>query len=133
MDYRNEAFNKFRRQSINYTCSSSRTSTLTFTVSASVEAEAGVIFAKAKVTAGVSFAKSVSTTDAAAGSFKLRPRRWAHCTRGITRYDITGNVRTQFKKTRHGQISWWRGTYENFSGKVPSHDFFTYGPGRLRG
>ena len=131
VDYRTEAFNEFRDQTVNWTCKHSETTTWTFSVSATVKAEAGVIFAKAEASGTAGVERSVSTTKEASASFTIRPRSWVHCTRGAYRYRITGNVRTQWKKTRRGEVSWWKGTYEDFTASAPSRTVYRYGPGRL--
>lgn len=131
VDYRTEAFNEFYHQSVNFTCKHAETTTWTYSVSATVKAEAGVIFAKAEASATAGVARSVSTTKEASASIEIHPRSWVHCTRGAYRYKFTGNVRSQWKKTSGGQVSWWKGTYDDFSGSAPSRTLYTYGPGRL--
>jgi hypothetical protein len=131
IDHQAEFHNKFWRQSVEWRCRHSRTTTWTFSVSATVKAEAGVIFAKAEVSATAGVERSVSSTDAADFTFKVGPRKFAWCKRGGYEYKIRGNVRTQFKKTKRGQIYWWRGTYEDFSASAPSHTRYIVGPGRL--
>jgi hypothetical protein len=131
VDYRVAAHNKFRHQVIRWTCRHTETTTWRFHVSATVTAEAGVIFAKAEasITAGVDH--EVTSEDSAEAPIKIRPRRWVHCIRGANTYLVKGNVRSQFKKSKHGSVSWWTGTSDRFTAHIPSSTAYIYGPGRL--
>ena len=130
IDYRTEAFNEFYHQSLDWTCKHSETTTWRFSVSSTVKAEAGVIFAKAEASATVGIERELSTTKEASASVPIRPRSYVHCTRGASSYKITGNVRQQ-EKTSAGEVKWLNGSYKEFSASAPSRTLYKYGPGRL--
>jgi hypothetical protein len=125
VDYRRSFFNEFRRQTVPFQCSTSKTKTYTFGASLTGEVEAGVIFSKVKVSATASVSTSYTTQDSASATFKVRPRRWAHCERGTYIYDFAGQV----KRVRCN-ASGCRTTRDDFKGHAPSRDLFVVGPGR---
>ncbi len=125
VDYRRSFFNEFRRQTVPFQCSTSKTKTYTFGASVTGEVEAGVIFSKVKVSATASVSTSYTTQDSASATFRVRPRHWAHCERGTYIYDFAGQV----KRVRCN-ASGCRTTREDFKGHAPSRDLFLVGPGR---
>ena len=125
-DYTNSQFNEFRHQTINFNCSTSKSTTWTFGATASVEAEAGVIFAKAKTSISASVSRSTTTTDTTAGSYKIRPRSWAHCKRGTLIYSWSG-----FTKKVTCDSSTCRTTdMKSYTAHAPSREAWYIGPGR---
>ena len=125
IDYQRSYFNKFRRQTVPFQCSTSKSKTYSFGVSVTGEVEAGVIFAKVKMSATASVSASYTTQDTASAVFKVRPRGWAHCERGTYIYDFAGQVR----KTSCN-ASGCRNSVDDFKGHAPSRDVFIVGPGR---
>lgn len=125
VDYQRSFFNKFKKQTVPFQCSTSKTKTYSFGASVTGEAEAGAIFAKVKVSATASVSTSYTTQDSASATFKVKPRRWAHCERGTYIYDFAGVV-----KRIRCNAGGCRNTREHFKGHAPSRDLFRVGPGR---
>lgn len=125
VDYRRSFFNKFRKQTVPFSCSTSKTKTYTAGLTVTGKAEAGVIFAKVETSASASVSASYTTQDSASATFKVKPRRWAHCERGTYVYSFRGQV----KRVRCN-AGGCRNSKESFRGHAPSRDLFTVGPGR---
>ncbi len=125
-DYTRTLFNKFRRKAITVRCETEKQTTWRFSVSATVEAEAGVIFAKAKASATAGVERSVTTTDRVSAEFRLGPRKWANCKRGTYVYKIRGQV----KRVRCHPSQGCNTTRKSFRAQAPSRDAFFIGPGR---
>jgi hypothetical protein len=126
VDYTRTFYNKFKRKKITVQCTTSKTTTWKFGVSATVEAEAGVIFAKAKTSLTGSVERSASTTDTASATFKLKPKRYAHCQRGMYEYKWRGVVKRETCHPSQG----CRTTKKKYKAHAPSRDAFFIGPGR---
>jgi hypothetical protein len=126
VDYRRTFFNKYRNQKITVQCTTSKQTTWKFGVTATVEAEAGVIFAKAKTSISGSIERSSTTTDTASATFRLKPRRYAHCERGMYEYSWKGEV----KRVRCHPSQGCHTTRKHYSAHAPSRDAFFIGPGR---
>lgn len=124
IDYRERFYNGTDRRGT-VTCSHARTTTWTMSVSATVESEAGAIFAKLKasVTAGVS--RSSSTTRTTSVAFPHPARSWVHCERGLHGFSFRGVVRRQYCNA-----SGCRNTDKAFRGNAPEAGFWRYGNGR---
>jgi hypothetical protein len=125
IDYRRSMFNEFRKQTVPFTCRTSKQTTWKFGVSATVKAEAGVIFAKAEASTTASVERSVTTTDEASATMKVRPRHWAHCKRGTYVFKIRGEV-----KRIRCNAGGCRNSRSSFTAQAPSRDVFLVGPGR---
>jgi hypothetical protein len=126
VDYTRTFYNKFKRKKITVQCTTSKTTTWKFGVSATVEAEAGVIFAKAKTSLTGSVERSASTTDTASATFKLKPKKYAHCKRGMYEYRWRGVVKRETCHPSQG----CRTTKKRYRAHAPSRDAFFIGPGR---
>jgi len=126
VDYRRTFFNKFRKKKITVQCTTSKETTWKFGVSATVEAEAGVIFAKAKTSISGSIERSSTTTDTASATFKLKGRHYAHCERGMYEYKWRGVVKRQACHPSQGCKTWKK----SYRAHAPSRDAFFIGPGR---
>jgi hypothetical protein len=126
VDYRRTFFNKFRKRKIHVQCTTSKETTWKFGVTATVEAEAGVIFAKAKTSISGSIERSSKTTDTASADFKLGPRRYAHCERGMYEYSWRGQVKREACHPSQG----CNVTKKSYRAHAPSRDAFFIGPGR---
>jgi len=124
-DYIRTFHNKFKKQRVTFQCTTSKQTTWKFSVSASVKASAGVVFAKAEATATAGVERSVTTTDSASASMKVKPGGWANCKRGTYVYSIKGKLRHTRCSGPHCSHS-----YKNFTAKAPSRDAFFVGPGR---
>lgn len=124
-DYIRTFHNQFKKQTVSFQCSTSKQTTWKFTVSASVKASAGVIFAKAEATATAGVERSVTTTDSASATIRVKPGKWANCKRGTYVYSIKGTVRHTRCSGPHCSH-----TYKNFNAQAPSRDAFFVGPGR---
>lgn len=107
-------------------CSLSKGTTLGFSVEGTVEAEAGVVFAKAKtsVTAGVS--GSTTTTSATGAEFRVKGKGWAYCARGHAAFRVKGRT------SQHicGGTKCIRRPGNKVNTLLPSSPFFEIGPGR---
>jgi hypothetical protein len=126
VDYTRTFFNKFRKKKITVQCTTSKSTTWKFGVSATVEAEAGVIFAKAKTSLTGSVERSATTTDTASATFTLKPRKYAHCERGMYEYRWRGVVKRETCHPSQG----CRVTKKRYRAHAPSRDAFFIGPGR---
>lgn len=126
VDYTRTFHNKFKKKTITVQCTTSKTTTWKFGVSATVEAEAGVIFAKAKTSLTGSVERSASTTDTASATFKLRPKKYAHCKRGMYEYRWRGVVKREACHPSQG----CHVTKKRYRAHAPSRDAFFIGPGR---
>lgn len=128
VDHRSDAFNKFRDRSIDWTCKHQETTTWKFSVSATVKAEAGVIFAKAEVSATAGVERSVTSMDEASASVEIKPREWAKCKRGAFKYNFKGTKIAQMKQGGkfRGEV---RGSRKTFFGSAPSFSRYIYAPG----
>jgi hypothetical protein len=124
-DGQNLLHNNFPRAK-NFHCSMSKSTTITWNVEGTVEAEAGVVFAKAKtsVTAGV--AHSSTTTDEMGAAFKVGGKKWAYCARGHAYFRVVGKTRKQIC----GEPGCAYNVGTRFSTRLPSSPFFEIGPGR---
>lgn len=125
IDYTRSMFNKFRHQTVPFTCKTSKQTTWKFGVSATVEAEAGVIFAKAKASATASVERSVTTTDEVSATMQVKPRTWANCKRGTYVFKMRGDV-----KRIRCNAGGCRNSRSSFTAEAPSRDVFLVGPGR---
>jgi flagellar capping protein FliD len=124
-DYTRTFYNSFAGKTITVQCTTSKQTTWNFSVSATVKAEAGVIFAKAEASATAGVEHSVTTTDTASATFRLGPHKYAYCKRGAYVYSLKGTVRKTYCSGPHCTQ-----TYIAFTGKAPSRDAFFIGPGR---
>lgn len=95
VDYRDATFNQTTNQTIPFTCQETKTTTWHESVTASAEAEAGVIFAKAKTTLSGTIAHESSTSRSSSSTLKIPPRKWGHCYRGMYIWGATGKVKLQ--------------------------------------
>ena len=125
IDYTRTVFNRFRHQTVPFTCRTSKQTTWKFGVSASVKAEAGLIFAKAEVSTTASVERSVTTTDEVSATFRVRPRSWANCKRGTYVFKIRGEV-----KRIRCNAGGCNNSRSRFTAEAPSRDVFLVGPGR---
>lgn len=126
VDYTRTFYNGFKKKTITVQCTTSKTTTWKFGVSATVEAEAGVIFAKAKTSLTGSVERSASTTDTASATFKLKPKKYAHCKRGMYEYKWRGVVKREVCHPSQGCDV----TKKRYRAHAPSRDAFFIGPGR---
>lgn len=126
VDYTRTFKNKFKKRTITVQCTTSKTTTWKFGVSATVEAEAGVIFAKAKTSLTGSVERSSSTTDTASATFKLKPKKFAHCKRGMYEYKWRGVVKREVCHPSQGCDV----QKKRYRAHAPSRDAFFIGPGR---
>lgn len=124
-DYVRTFHNTFKKQTVTFQCSTSKQTTWTFSVSASAKASANLVFTKAEVTATAGVQRSVSTTDSASASLRVKPGGWANCKRGVYVYSIKGTLRHTRCSGPHCSH-----TYKAFTAKAPSRDAFFVGPGR---
>jgi hypothetical protein len=117
--------NNFRRRKKMH-CSLSKSTTWTFHASATVKAEAGVIFTKAsaEVTAGGS--RSTTTTSSVGGEFWVKGKGYAYCARGHGYFALAGATRKQVCGV--SGCRYFSGG--DFTGRMPSITFFEIGPGR---
>jgi hypothetical protein len=124
-DGQNLLHNNFRTTK-QFHCSMSKSTTISWNVQGTVEAEAGVIFAKAKtsVTAGVTH--STTTTDEVGAAFKIRGKRWAYCARGHAYFRVVGKTRRQLC----GEPGCVYSAGTRFSTRLPASPFFEVGPGK---
>jgi hypothetical protein len=126
VDYTRTFYNSFKKKKITVQCTTSKTTTWKFGVSATVEAEAGVIFAKAKTSLTGSVERSASTTDTASATFTLKPKRYAHCKRGMYEYRWRGVVKREVCHPSQGCDV----KKKRYRAHAPSRDAFFIGPGR---
>jgi hypothetical protein len=125
-DYTETQFNKFRHQTISFTCSQSKSKTWTFGATATVKAEAGVIFAKAETSLSASISRSTTTTDTTSGTFKIKPRHWAHCKRGTYVYKWSGLT----KKVTCDSSGCVTSDVRSYTAHAPTRAAWFIGPGR---
>lgn len=95
VDYRDSTFNQTYHQTIPFTCQETKTTTWHQSLTASAEAEAGVIFAKAKTTLSGTIAHESSTSRSSSSTLQIPPRKWGHCYRGMYIWGARGKVRLQ--------------------------------------
>lgn len=124
-DYTRTIHNTFATKTVSFTCSTSKQTTWKFSVSASVKAQAGVIFAKAEASATAGVERSVTTTDAVSATMNVKPGGWAYCKRGVYSYAIKGTLRHTRCSGPHCSHS-----YRGFTATAPSREIFMVGPGR---
>jgi len=124
-DYTRTFHNGFKRQTVSFQCSTSKQTTWKFSVSATVKAQAGVIFAKAEASATAGVERSVTTTDSASATIRVKPKHYAHCKRGAYVYSIRGTMRHTYCSGPHCTHR-----TKNFTAHAPSRDAFFVGPGR---
>lgn len=124
IDYRERFYNEGPQWGT-LKCSHTKTTTWTFNVTASVEAEAGVIFAKAKTSISAGVARSSSTTRTTEVTYRHKPKTWAHCERGIHGYTFSGQVRKDNCSSRG-----CKRTTKDFTATAPEAGFWRYGGGR---
>ncbi|MGZ5403137.1 MAG: hypothetical protein ACXWDL_00675 [Nocardioides sp.] len=113
-----------RRQRMHCTMSSS--TTWTFYAEGTVEAEAGVIFAKAKASVTAGGSRATTTTSEVGAEFAVPKKSYAYCSRGHGYFQLAGETRRQEcsgSACRYAD----RGT---FTGRMPSITFFEIGRGK---
>lgn len=117
--------NNFKRRKQMH-CELSHSTSLSWHVDGTIEAEAGVIFAKAKtsVTAGV--AGETTTTNSTGGSFWVPGKHWVYCARGHAYFQVQGRTRQQV--CGEPGCQYFAGT--RFNTALPSNPFFEIGPGK---
>ena len=125
-DYTNSQFNEFRHQSITFTCTTQKSTTWTFGANATVKAEAGVIFAKAETSISASVSRSTTTTDTTSGTYKIPPRKWAHCKRGTYWYTWSGLT----KKVTCDSSGCVKSDVRSYTAHAPTREAWKIGPGR---
>lgn len=125
-DYTDSQYNRFRNQSVTFTCSQSKSTTWEYGGSATVEAEAGVIFAKAKTSFTVHLSRSTTTTNTTSGTYKIPPRSWANCKRGTLIYSWSGYSK---KQTCDSSGCVWSGL-RSYTKHAPTRPAWKFGPGR---
>jgi len=111
-----ESLENFTRQRNSFECEALESRTIEFGVSATVEAEAGVIFAKAKTSLTGSFKHSSTSGKVTRANIKVPGRSVRICQRGIATYTVTGKVRRTWKEP--GQP--WSVDVDNFRARLPS-------------
>jgi hypothetical protein len=110
------AVNRSRRAE-RFTCEAQQSKTVEFSVSASVEAEAGVIFAKAKTSVSAGVKRSVTQTIGMRwGPFRVPARSFRSCEFGVSTIRVHGTFRRHYKEP--GQP--WTTTRSRFSAKLPT-------------
>lgn len=107
-------------------CSLSTGTILAFHAEGTVEAEAGVIFAKATASVTAGGSTSTTTTSATGAEFRVKGRSWAYCARGHAAFRVVGKTRKELCGPPGCRT--YAGTKINTT--LPSSPFFDIGPGR---
>jgi len=107
-------------------CSMSKSTTWTFHAEGTVEAEAGVIFAKAKTSVTAGGSRATSTTNSVGASFRVPKKSYAYCSRGHGYFRLAGETRRQECSGRACHYT----NQDTFTGRMPSITFFEIGPGK---
>lgn len=113
--YRDGATNK-GSSAATLSCTSSTQTTVTWSISASVKAEADVIFGKASLEVTGSFQHSVSSQIGSTVSFSVPAHSTRYCERGVITHTISGRTYTQTCTLTSGYWSCKNSDIKTFTG-----------------
>lgn len=121
-----ESVNRAKASRTTVTCAWERSVTWSFGTSIASEAEAGVIFAKAKVSIEANVSRSATNSSTVSFSFPVKKGQWFHCVRGQAGFRLKGTI----KKVLCGQQGCRTYWVKDFNGNVPSRAWHETGLGR---
>lgn len=105
-----------KNYAINATCTATSQTTQKFSVSSSVEAEAGGIFLTIKASISASISKEMSTGFSTSADFKVPAHSYVYCDRGILNERVAGHTVTRVCEHQQQCTK----TRRNWTAKAPS-------------
>jgi hypothetical protein len=121
-----ESVNRAKGAHTTATCGWERSVSWTFGASISSEVEAGVIFAKAKVSIEANVSRSATNSSTVSFTFPVKKGQWFHCVRGQAGFKLQGTIK-KVLCGKQGCRTYW---VKDFSGNVPTRAWHEAGPGK---
>lgn len=121
-----ESVNRVKTGRTKVTCSWDHSVTWSFGASISSEIEAGVIFAKAKVSIEANVSRSATNSSTVSFTFPVKKGQWFHCVRGQAGFRLKGTIKQVLCGTQGCRTYW----VKDFSGNVPTRAWHEVGIGK---
>lgn len=121
-----ESVNRVKTRRTKVTCSWEHSVTWTFGASISSEIEAGVIFAKAKVSIEANVSRAATNSSTVSFTFPVKKGQWFHCVRGQAGFRLKGTIK-KVLCGKQGCRTYW---VKDFNGTVPTRAWHEAGLGK---